>query len=161
MHSVVAIIRRVPMKLSIAAAAAMAVTVLASAVPVPAPAADSDQPDASAVFTTETVALGVRYTWGSGVLKFHGHRYPFKIEGLGVVGAGVNKVHGVAQIYHLRSAADFAGTYAKAAAGGSFGKDGGESSTMKNGRGGNRHPAEPWRRRRPHQDDASIGNFRS
>lgn len=61
--------------------------------------------------------------------------YPFKVEGLGVVGVGVDKVHGVADVYHLKSPAEFAGTYARAAIGASLGKTGGESSTMSNEHG--------------------------
>jgi hypothetical protein len=99
------------------------------------PAATSDRPNATATFSTETVAVGVRYTWGRGVLRFHGHNYPFKVEGLGVAGVGVDKVHGVAEVYHLRSPADFAGTYGKATIGASLGHRGGESSTLSNQHG--------------------------
>ncbi|MBP2276824.1 hypothetical protein D9M73_153920 [compost metagenome] len=115
--------------LAVFATAGMVAATVAIAAP------PQDRPNATAVFSTETVAVGVRYTWGRGVLKFKGHSYPFKIDGLGAVGVGVDKVHGVAEVYHLKSPADFAGTYGRAAIGASLGKAGGESSTMSNEHG--------------------------
>ncbi|MGY2736927.1 hypothetical protein ACVWYO_004601 [Sphingomonas sp. UYP23] len=116
--------------------AALAVAgTIAATVAIAAPVARSDQPNATATFSTETVAVGARYTWGHGILKYHGHSYPFKVEGLGAVGVGVDKVHGVAEVYHLKSPAEFAGTYGRAAIGASLGKAGGESSTMSNEHG--------------------------
>lgn len=108
---------------------------IAASVAVAAPAARSNQPDATATFSTETVAVGARYTWGRGVLTFRGRTYPFKVSGLGIVGVGVSKVHGVAEVYHLKSPADFAGSYGRAAIGASIGKSGGVSSTMSNEHG--------------------------
>jgi len=124
------------MKKAYSVLAALAVVgSIAATVAVAVPAARSNQPDATAAFSTETVAIGARYTWGHGILKFHGHSYPFKVEGLGVVGIGVDKVHGVAEVYHLKSPAEFAGAYGRAAIGASLGKTGGESSTMSNEHG--------------------------
>ena len=111
-----------------------ALTAIVATLAFAAPAA-ADRPNASAVFTTHTVAAVLRYTWGRGTLTFQGHRYPFKIEGLGAIGVGIDKVHGVAKVYHLKRVADFAGTYGKASAGGSIGESGGESGTMKNEHG--------------------------
>jgi outer membrane immunogenic protein len=112
-----------------------ALAALAASIALASPAAADDRPNATATFSTHTVAALVRYTWGRGVLKFQGHNYPFKIEGLGAIGIGINKVHGVARVYHLRRVSDFAGSYGKVTAGASIGNKGGESSTMKNDRG--------------------------
>ncbi len=118
------------MKLQLLAAIGAA-SILATA----APATAADRPNATAVFSSHKVAFGASYTWGHGVLTFHGRHYPFKINGLGVVGVGIAKINGVAKVYHLKSAADFAGTYAKADAGGSLGESGGEDATLSNDNG--------------------------
>jgi hypothetical protein len=112
-----------------------ALAALSAAMALATPVAANDRPDATATFSTHTVSALVRYTWGRGVLKFHGRNYPFKIEGLGAIGIGINKVQGVARVYHLRRVSDFAGTYGKATAGASIGNKGGESSTLKNDHG--------------------------
>lgn len=37
-------------------------------------------PSATVTFSGETVAVGVAFTWGKGVLKFKGKTYPFKVS---------------------------------------------------------------------------------
>jgi hypothetical protein len=102
---------------------------------VTAPAAAKDAPSATASFTGETVAVGVGFTWGKGVLVFKGKRYPFKVDGLSAIGAGVTKISGTGTIYNLKSAADFAGTYAAAGGGASAGSHGQGSASLRNAKG--------------------------
>ncbi len=50
---------------------------------------------------------------GGGVLRFHGHSYPFKVGGISIGTLGGSKVKGFGTVYNLRSVDDFAGTYSK------------------------------------------------
>lgn len=99
------------------------------------PKAAKEVPSATASFTGESVAVGVGYTWGKGVLTFKGKTYPFKVDGLSAVGIGVTKITGTGTIYHLKSVTDFAGTYATAGGGGSVGSKGQSSASMRNDKG--------------------------
>lgn len=99
------------------------------------PKAAKEVPSATATFTGESVAVGVGFTWGKGVLTFKGKTYPFKVDGLSAVGVGVTKISGTGTIYHLKSVADFAGTYATAGGGGSIGTKGLSSASMRNDKG--------------------------
>ncbi len=59
-------------------------------------------------------AAGVGYTWGDGTLTFHGHRYPFSVNGITVADVGFSRISGHGRVYHLRRLQDFSGTYAAA-----------------------------------------------
>lgn len=111
-------------------------TSIASAATKPATAtAIAAKPSATATFTGETVAIGVAFTWGKGVLTFKGKTYPFKVDGLSAVGAGVEKISGTGNIYNLTSLADFPGIYGAAGGGASLGKMGSGSASLKNDKG--------------------------
>ncbi len=110
-------------------AASIALALSASA------AVAKDQPSATATFTGESVAVGVGYTWGKGVLTYKGHTYPFTAKGVSVLGAGAEKITGVAEVYHLDSLADFPGAYVAAAVGGSVAKAGGGTAVLTNAKG--------------------------
>lgn len=97
--------------------------------------ASKDVPNATASFTGETVAVGVGFTWGKGVLTFKDKTYPFKVDGLSAIGLGVTKITGTGTIYHLKSAADFAGTYAAAGAGAAIASHGAGSASLRNDKG--------------------------
>ena len=56
--------------------------------------------------------VGVGYTWGDGVLRFHGHSYPFEVKGVNVAAVGFSTVVGRGRVYNLRKVSDFTGTYA-------------------------------------------------
>lgn len=92
-------------------------------------------PSATATFTGETVAVGVAFTWGKGVLTFKGKTYPFKVDGLSAVGAGAEKISGTGEVYHLTSVADFPGVYGAAGGGATIGKMGRGSASLKNDKG--------------------------
>jgi hypothetical protein len=109
--------------------------VLAAGLAVASPTLAKDVQTATATFTGHTVAVGVGYTWGDGVLTFKGHAYPFKVKGLDAVGAGAEKITATAEIYNLKTAADFNGMYAAAQAGGSVGTKGGGTAVMHNDKG--------------------------
>jgi hypothetical protein len=64
-----------------------------------------------------SVAVGVGVSSGSGVLRFKGQLYNFKISGLSVGNVGVASTTAVGNIYNMTSVSQFAGNYAAAGAG--------------------------------------------
>jgi hypothetical protein len=88
----------------------MALT-FASAIASSATAEELGTPSGTVQFSTVSVAAGVGVSWGEGTLSVGGDTYPFKIEGLGLVGAGAAKVQAEGDVYNLGNTADFAGTY--------------------------------------------------
>ncbi|MBV8914928.1 MAG: hypothetical protein JOZ05_18055 [Acetobacteraceae bacterium] len=59
-------------------------------------------------------AAGVGYTWGDGVLRYGGHKYPFTVNGVTVADVGFSRVNGRGRVYNLRRLQDFTGTYVAA-----------------------------------------------
>jgi hypothetical protein len=92
-------------------------------------------PTATATFSGETVAVGIGFTWGKGVLTFKGKTYPFKVDGLSAVGVGITKLTGTGKIYNLKSVSDFTGVYASAGGGASIGPKGVSSASLRNDKG--------------------------
>lgn len=101
----------------------------------PATAKVRETPTATATFSGKTVAVGVGFTWGKGILTFKGKNYPFKVDGISAVGIGMTKMTGTGKIYHLKSVGDFAGNYASAGGGASIGSKGVSSASLRNGKG--------------------------
>jgi hypothetical protein len=64
-----------------------------------------------------SVAAGVGASWGSGVLRFQGQRYPFRIDGLSVGNVGIASINAVGNVYNMTNASQFAGNYAAVGAG--------------------------------------------
>jgi hypothetical protein len=100
------------------------------------PAAGAQERDAPATvtFSGGSVAAGVGYTWGSGILHFHGKRYRFTVDGLSVVDVGVTRIEGVGEVYDLRRLADFSGNYVAAGAGATL-AGGGSVAALENQNG--------------------------
>jgi hypothetical protein len=67
---------------------------------------------ATVLIRAKSAAVGVGYTWGDGVLNFHGHRYHFGVKGVDVAAVGFSTVIGHGRVYNLHHLADFSGTYA-------------------------------------------------
>lgn len=98
-------------------AAAAGVLALAPAMFSPASAADPVAPgavNATLTLSAQGAAAGVGYTWGDGILKFHGRSYHFTVNGVSIADVGYSKVTGKGRVYHLKNLADFSGTYAAA-----------------------------------------------
>jgi hypothetical protein len=91
-------------------------------------------PDATFRYTGGTVAAGVGFSWGQGILTFQGKDYPFRMRGLDFPNVGAGKVSATGNVYNLKSVGDFAGTYASASAGAAV-AGGGAGTAMKNDRG--------------------------
>ena len=99
--------------------AAMAVMMAGLAI-APFAKAQTSEPAATVTFSGGAVAAGVGFTWGSGVLHFHGKSYPFRVDGLSVNDIGVDHIEGAGEVYNLDRAQDFSGNYVAAGAGATF-----------------------------------------
>ena len=64
-----------------------------------------------------SVAAGIGFSSGSGVLRFHGRRYVFKIDGLSVGNVGIASISAVGNVYNMTSLNQFPGNYAAVGAG--------------------------------------------
>jgi hypothetical protein len=81
-----------------------------------------------------SVAAGVGYTWGKGILVFDGQEYPVKVSGLSIVQVGVSSYTASGTVYDLTKVSDINGIYTAVSAGAAVG--GGASATaMKNDQG--------------------------
>ncbi|HZZ88721.1 MAG TPA: hypothetical protein VFE13_10355 [Caulobacteraceae bacterium] len=67
--------------------------------------------DATIHFSGGSVAFLVGVNWGGGTLHFKGRTIPLRVSGLGVGAIGADKFSAEGEVYHLRRAADIAGTY--------------------------------------------------
>jgi len=99
----------------IRAVIALAVVVFAAG---PTVAAEDTTGKISIVSTS--VAAGLGYAWGDGVLEFRGQRYPFKVTGFSIVDVGVAKVFAKGEVYNLKAVEDFEGMFMAAIASGTL-----------------------------------------
>ena len=97
-------------------------------------AAEAQPPDATLKVHTTSVATGVGYSWGGGMLTFQGKEYPCRIDGLTVGEVGISSGEAIGVVYHLTHLADFSGSYTAVGTGGALG-GGGEIATMRNQHG--------------------------
>jgi hypothetical protein len=102
------------MRRYIASIAVIALVVLSA---VPAFAEAAKKPDATLKLSEGSVAVGIGWSWGSGVLTYKGKTYKFKVEGLSAGDVGVTKAEARGDVMNLKKLADFSGVYAAAAAG--------------------------------------------
>jgi hypothetical protein len=79
--------------------------------------AQEKKPDATLTLSTGSVAVGVGFTWGNGVLTYQGKEHPFSIEGLSVVDVGISKAEATGVVYNLKRLEDFNGNYTGVTAG--------------------------------------------
>jgi hypothetical protein len=80
------------------------------------------------------VAAGIGYSWGGGVLHFHGKDYRFSVGGLSVVDVGAASVTGSGEVFNLNNVADFSGNYIAAGAGATI-AGGGSVAVLENQHG--------------------------
>jgi hypothetical protein len=93
-----------------------------------------DKPDGKISLTTDSIALVVGYSWGSGVLTYKGKKYPFSIDGVSVGALGASKGSASGDVFHLNKLEDFNGTYTATTAGATAG-GGGAASVARNEHG--------------------------
>jgi hypothetical protein len=81
-----------------------------------------------------SVAAGVGYTWGNGMLIFEGKKYPIKVQGISVVHVGLTDYTASGTVYNLKKLSDINGVYTAVSAGAALA--GGASATaMENSHG--------------------------
>jgi len=96
--------------------------------------AQSEQPDATFDYSGGSVAAGIGYSWGHGILHYKGRDYPFTVNGLNVVNVGAVSVHASGTVHHLSKVEDFPGNFTAITAGLTV-AGGGAASTMQNQKG--------------------------
>ncbi len=67
--------------------------------------------------TLTSVAAGVGYEWGKGVLTYKGKQYTFKVKGLQILGVGIKKATVTGDVFNLFDVGQFPGPYAAVKAG--------------------------------------------
>ena len=115
-------------------AAALTLTIVGVRAQEHSSSAKEQVPDAILAMTGTSVAAGVGFTWGDGILTFKGKSYPVSVSGLTVASAGASKGSAIGKVYNLKSIDDFPGIYAAAGAGAAVGAGEGVA-TMKNQKG--------------------------
>jgi outer membrane immunogenic protein len=73
-----------------------------------------EQPDATLMLHTVSMADGVGYSWGEGVLTFQGQEYPFRVEEISVGDMGISRAEATGNVYNLTKIEDFSGDYVAA-----------------------------------------------
>ena len=80
-------------------------------------AAQKATPSGKVTLETTSIAAGVGVSWGDGKLTLKGKSYPFSVDGLSLVDWGISKANAVGDVYNLKDAGQFGGTYVAAEAG--------------------------------------------
>jgi hypothetical protein len=96
--------------------------------------AEEKPPDATLTWNTASIADGVGYGWGAGVLTFQGKAYPFRIEEISVGDMGISRAEATGHVYHLTKIEDFSGHYAAASTSAAI-AEGSGVATMRNQHG--------------------------
>ena len=60
------------------------------------------EPDATVRMTGKSIAAGVGFSWGSGVLTYEGKEYPFSITGLSAGDIGITSVEVSGNVFNLK-----------------------------------------------------------
>ena len=94
----------------------------------------AEQADGRVKMTGKSIAAGVGYSWGSGVLTYKGKEYPFSVTGLSAGDIGITSAEVSGEVFNLRKLEDFNGNYTSFAAGATV-AGGGAGATMKNQNG--------------------------
>jgi len=96
--------------------------------------ANEEEVSGTVEMSSKSVAVGVGFTWGDGVLTFQGKKYTFSAKGLSVIDVGITQLSAAGEVYHLDKLEDFNGTYMSASAGMAIG-GGAQGTAMKNQNG--------------------------
>lgn len=100
----------------------------------PLAAQAAPKPSATLTFTGGSVAAGIGYSWGSGVLTYKGKQYKISVKGFTAGDVGASNVTASGQVFNLNKLADFDGNYTSAGAGITL-AGGGSAVTMQNQNG--------------------------
>jgi hypothetical protein len=96
--------------------------------------AEEKKPDATLKFSEGSVAVGIGWSWGKGLLTFQGKDHAFKVKGLSVGEVGITKAEATGRVFNLKKLEDFEGLYAAAGAEGTIALGAGETA-LKNKKG--------------------------
>ena len=96
--------------------------------------AAAQQPDATLKVHTASIAVGVGYSWGGGIVTFQGKEYLCRVDGLAVGEVGISSADAIGHVYHLTHLEDFSGTYTTVSTGAVL-AGGGDVATMRNQHG--------------------------
>ncbi len=94
----------------------------------------AEQPDGTVKMTGKSVAAGVGFSWGSGVLTYKGKDYPFTVSGLSAGDIGITSAELSGEVLNLKKLEDFNGNYTSFGAGLTV-AGGGGGATMRNQNG--------------------------
>lgn len=97
-------------------------------------AAEEKKPDATVKMTGKSLAAGVGYSWGSGVLTYQGKDYPFSVSGLSAGNIGASSAELSGQVFNLKNLDDFNGNFTSVG-GGATVAGGGGGMSMRNQNG--------------------------
>jgi len=97
-------------------------------------AAEAQPPDATLKVHTASIAVGVGYSWGGGIVTFQGQEYPCRVDGLAVGAVGISSADAIGNVYNLTNIEDFSGHYLVVSAGALL-AGGGDVATMRNQHG--------------------------
>jgi hypothetical protein len=97
-------------------------------------ASPQDVPSGTVEFTGGSIAAGIGYSWGKGILVFQGMHYPFKVSGLSIVHVGVSSYSASGTVYNLTKLDDINGIYTAVSAGVAV-AGGASAAAMKNSKG--------------------------
>lgn len=91
-------------------------------------------PDATLKLSGGSIAAGIGFVWGHGLLNYRGNEHQFSISGVSVADVGASHISAEGVVTHLDNIADFNGTYVAWTAGLTLG-GGGSAVYMKNEHG--------------------------
>ena len=75
-------------------------------------AASNDVPDATVEFSGGSVAAGIGYTWGTGMLTYQGRLFRLQVSGLSIADIGISSYTASGDVYNLPKPSDIVGKYA-------------------------------------------------
>jgi hypothetical protein len=91
-------------------------------------------PDGTIELESKSVAAGVGFSWGKGVLHHKGKTYDLNVDGLTVGSVGASSIQASGKVFHLSKLSDFDGNYTAVVGGATVGGGGG-GLAMKNQHG--------------------------
>jgi hypothetical protein len=97
-------------------------------------AAEAQQSDATLKVHTVSIAVGVGYSWGEGIVTFQGQASPCRIDGLAVGEVGSSSAKAIGHVYHLTHIENFSG-HDTAVSAGALLAGGGDVATLRHQHG--------------------------
>jgi len=97
-------------------AVAVAVLILAAG-----PAWAAQETTGKVSIESMSVAAGLGFAWGNGVLEYRGEKYPFTVTAFSIVDVGVSKVFANGGVFNLKNVEDFEGMFMAGVAGATLG----------------------------------------